>query len=136
MSFTRPMPFSKLVASTCAAVMARSASSTAESKPKDLSITYTIYLMSTTRGVERALGSLEVSSKYRNVIVDSLGNAGYGYFEPSFSDLLHHHHNQHFLSKLHNTTTQHVATRVEHVQHLEYHCCSFLRSVSTYYVHL
>lgn len=35
------MPFSKLVASTWAAVMARSASSTAESKPKDLSITCT-----------------------------------------------------------------------------------------------
>ena len=101
-SFTTPMPFSALSASTWAALMALWASSTAVSNPKDLSITcvsnsissYTVPIKKTSSYTQvwtmncYFLKRCRATRKYRDVIIDGLGDTSNRTFEAPSMDFL------------------------------------------------
>lgn len=127
MTFTTPMPFSALSASTCAALIARWASSTAESNPKDLSITYFRY--------EHIKHRLELNkiilsnvNNYRNIVIDRLRNASNRYFQTTTLNFLRKF-NLPILLVLFNHASYSLC-------YLEYNRSSLLRPVSSNYVNL
>ena len=91
-SFTTPMPFSALSASTWAALMALWASSTAVSNPKDLSITCVSNSTSSYTQVWTMncyfLKRCRATRKYRDVIIDGLWDTNNRTFEAPSMDFL------------------------------------------------